>query len=195
MKHTCVVTLAICTCILMACNGDVKKDDAGTDSITSQDSLNALKDTAPKTIAATKEDAGFAIEAASGSLAEVELGKLALHNGENKRVKNFGAMMIKDHSKANVKLMALAKNKNITLPAKPSVADQQIIDKLSKKWGAEFDKAYIQDMIADHEDDIKAFENASKNGSDPDIKAFATKTLPMLKNHLDAINTIHDSMK
>jgi len=66
---------------------------------------------------------------------------------------------------------------------------------LSAKSGADFDKAYVSNMIDDHKEDIKEFEDAAKNVKDPDLKAFAVKTLPTLKMHLDAIQKIHDSMK
>ena len=185
-------------CALQACNGHNKGKNYNVDpdSISAGDSIAAVKDTSQK-IAVTEdnEDARFAAEAASGGLTEVALGKIAMRKAQNKRVKNFGMMMVKDHSKANNKLMALASSKHIALPTVPNAKDQLVIDELSKKSGAEFDRAYVKDMIADHNNDIREFENASKNSPDPDIKAFATKTLRVLQNHLDAINTINESMK
>ena len=179
-----------------ACSGNNKNDtSASTDTITNADSLNALKNSQPEAnIKPEDQDLQFTVDAASGGLTEIELGKLAQQKGSNKRVKNFGAMMIKDHSKSNIKLMKLAKSKKIAIPTVPLNDDQKIIDELSKKSGSDFDKAYVADMIADHQKDIREFENASKNSNDPDIKAFANKTLTILKNHLDAINTINSSM-
>jgi len=185
------IMMAISVWLLQACSGNVKND-----SKADADSTAALKDTITKPGAhLAKEDAQFALKAASGGLAEIALGKLAQQKGENIRVKNFGMMMVTDHTKANNKLMVLAKSKNISLPASPAAADQKVIDELSKKSGKDFDEAYVNDMINDHKSDIKEFVYASKNCSDPDLKSFAAKTLPVLKNHLDAINTIHDSMK
>ncbi|GAC1311958.1 MAG: hypothetical protein NVSMB24_32550 [Mucilaginibacter sp.] len=142
-----------------------------------------------------KEDLDFATEAASGGMTEVELGKLAQQKGHNKRIRSFGAMMVMDHSKANNKLATLAAAKKITLPTRLNEADQKVIDKLSKLSGKDFDTAYVNEMIDDHKNDIKAFEAATTHCKDPDIKAFAIKTLPVLKAHLDAINAVHDSMK
>ena len=192
MKKLLIVTMIFVTaCLLQACSGNVKND-----SEPDADSTVGLKDTLPKPGAPIeKEDAQFAFKAASGGLTEVALGKLAQQRGENIRVKNFGMMMVKDHSKANLKLAALAKSKNIILPASPAADDQKMLDELSKKSGKDFDKAYVDDMINDHKNDIKEFIYASKNCSDADLKAFAAKTLPVLKNHLDAVKTIHDSMK
>jgi putative membrane protein len=182
-------TIAVFFLMIQACDSK-SNSNMDADSITSTDSLNALKDSSGNNMPADKNDVKFATEAASGGMTEVILGKLAMQKGTNKRVKNFGAMMIKDHGKANNKLMTLAKSKNITLPTTPNDEDQKVINTLSKKSGIDFDKAYIADMIDDHENDIKEFDNASKSSGDADIKAFATKTLPMLKNHLEAINTI-----
>ena len=177
--------------LVQACSGNVEND-----SKADADSTATLKDTLTKIgIPLEKEDAQFVFKAASGGITEVVLGKLAQQKGENLRVKNFGMMMVKDHSKANSKLVALAKSKNIDLPTTPDADDQKVINALSKKSGKDFDKAYVSYMINDHKNDIKAFKYASENCSDPDLKAFAGKTLPVLKNHLDAVNTIYDSMK
>jgi len=186
-----LIMILITVWLVQGCGGNVEND-----SKADADSTAALKDTLTKPgLPLEKEDAQFAFKAASGGITEVVLGKLAEQKGKNLRVKNFGMMMVKDHTKANNKLMALAKSKNINLPTTPAAADQKIIDELSKKSGEDFDKAYVADMINDHKNDIKEFKYASENCGDPDLKAFAGKTLPVLKNHLDAINTIHDSMK
>jgi putative membrane protein len=184
------IILMLMVLILSACKNNIKND-----SEAKADSANAKKDTtAQLSIAVEKGDAEFAVEAASGSLAEVELGKLAKLRGYNRRVKSFGTMMMNDHSKINDEMKALAVTKNISIPKIPGADEQKIIKKLSEKSGKDFDKAYISDMIADHENDIKTFQNAAKNCADPDVKSFASKTLPILQAHLDAINAIKDSM-
>ncbi len=183
--------------LLSACNGRIKSEKiADTDSITSADSLNALTDTIRKSkVAADPADARFIMQSVNGALTELALGKLAQQKGENKRVKNFGALMIKDLTKANNKMTLLAQSKNITVPVAPFADDQKIIDQLSQKSGRAFDTAYVDKMITDHRKFIPLFENESRNSTDPDIKKFASKTLASLKNHLDAIMIIHDSMK
>lgn len=191
MKIAAPIILAIAAICLQACNSNNKNTAKA-----SADSLNILRDsTAKQVVNVERGDAQFAIEAASGGLTEVELGKIAEQRATNRLVKNFGAMMVKDHSKANDKLATLAKAKNINLPNEPTMADQQSIDKLMKLSGRDFDKAYISDMIDDHKNDIKEFKYASKNCNDPDIKHFAAKTLPILQNHLDAINEVRANMK
>ena len=113
----------------------------------------------------------------------------------NQKVKDFGTMMVNDHSKANDEMKALAKSKGITLPDSLDSKEQKVKNDLSAKSGADFDKAYVSNMIDDHKEDIKEFEDATKNLKDPDLKAFAAKALPTLKMHLDAIQKIHDGMK
>ena len=181
--------------VIMACNNKAKNYNKMADSA-NIDSVSTAQDTSTTiNLAVDKDDSQFAIEAASGGLTEVTLGKLAIQKGSSKKVKNFGTMMVKDHSKANDKLMVLIKAKNITLPVIPNAKDQSIIDSLSKKSGKDFDKAYINDMIVDHQNDVKLFTAESKQLQDPDLKNFAKKNLPVLQNHLDAINAIHDSMR
>ncbi len=103
-------------------------------------------------------------------------------------------MMVDDHSKANDKLKDLATKKNIDVPASVTDDQKKDIDKLSKKTGADFDKAYVDMMVDDHKKDIGDFKKASGNVSDNDIKTFATNTLPTLQKHLDAIQNIKSKM-
>lgn len=160
-----------------------------------EDSITASTDTSSTlNLAVDKSDSDFAVDAANGNCTEVELGKLAVKNGKDKKVKNFGMMMIKDHGKANTKLMMLSKAKNLNLSTTPNADGQKMIADLSKKTGDEFDKAYISSMIADHKEDVQKFGDATNRLQDPDLKNYAIKTLPVLQKHLDAINAIHDSM-
>lgn len=187
-----IMVMMLATGLLQACGHAAKSTNvmaADTDTTTANaDTTSTVNPTVDK------DDAAFASEAAGGSLAEVAMGNLAIKNGKNKKVKNFGAMMVKDHSKANVKLDTLAKAKNLSLPAAPGADEQKMINALAKKWGSDFDKAYIEAMITDHQKDVKLFDDESKKLQDPDLKKFAIKTLPILQEHLDAINAIHDSM-
>jgi len=136
----------------------------------------------------------FMNEAAMGGMAEVELGKLAQEKATNPRVKSFGEMMVQDHSAANNDLKSIAQQKNSPLPADMG-KHKDHYDDLSKKKGSDFDKAYIKMMVSDHNDDIDAFEKASQNATDPDVKAFATQKLPILRKHLDSAKAIQKSLK
>ncbi|RDC62066.1 DUF4142 domain-containing protein [Adhaeribacter pallidiroseus] len=126
----------------------------------------------------------FMLTAASGGMLEVTLGKMAQEKGSNADVKAFGQKMIEDHGKANAELKTLAASKNVTLPVKLLAEHQKHVDEMTKMSGADFDKHYISMMVTDHQKDVAEFEKASKM-EDPDVKAFATKTLPVLKSHLE----------
>jgi putative membrane protein len=129
-------------------------------------------------------DQKFVMNAAKGGMAEVELGKLAQDKASSDQVKNFGKRMVDDHGKANDELQTLAKNKNITLPTDLDPKDKALKDRLSKLSGAAFDRAYMSAMLQDHRKDISEFRTESTSGQDADVKAFASKTLPTLEDHL-----------
>ena len=131
-----------------------------------------------------KDSATFATDAAQGGMAEVEMGRLASERGTDPAVKEFGARMMADHSKANGELKSLAAKKGMQLPGDMNSSQKSELDKLAKLSGADFDKEYMSTMVSDHQTDVKEFETQSKNGNDADIKAFAGKTLPTLQEHL-----------
>ena len=191
-KLTYFVLITSAAFLMQNCSG-ARDSKSRAESVNTTKAEVATQD--PSIVAADKDDAKFAVAAANGGMAEVELGMLAQEKATNVKVKDFGAMMVKDHTKVNNELMALAKSKGITLPNAIDNDEQKVKNDLSAKSGAEFDKAYVKNMIDDHKGDIKEFEKASKNLKDVDLKAFAVKTLPTLKMHLDAIQKIHDSMK
>jgi putative membrane protein len=117
-------------------------------------------------------------------MAEVELGQMAAEKASSPEVKDFGQRMVKDHSRANDQLKQIATQKGVTLPSSPSAKDEATKKRLSKLSGSAFDQAYMQDMLKDHKADIAAFEKESTSGRDPDVKQFASQTLPTLKDHL-----------
>jgi len=132
----------------------------------------------------SSQDHEFVMDAAMGGLMEVELGRLAAQNGMSEAVKQFGQRMVDDHSKANQELMTLARSKGMTLPTALDEKHQKDVTKLSAMSGAEFDRAYSKMMLSDHNKDVKEFEKQSTKGGDADLKAFASKTLPTLQEHL-----------
>lgn len=132
----------------------------------------------------SSQDHSFVMDAAMGGLMEVELGRVAAQRGSSDAVKQFGQRMVDDHSAANQELMSIASSKGMTLPTAVDEKHQQDVTKLSALSGAEFDRAYSKMMLKDHEKDVKEFERQSAKGSDAEIRAFATKTLPTLQEHL-----------
>jgi len=194
------LTLAIAFSIVavQSCGGGAKNDSKETaDSINEEKAPENMDDdqVAATPLSVSEEDAKFVTEAANGGMAEVELGQLAQQKAQHADVKAFGEMMIKDHSKANDELTALAQAKNITVPATVGAEQQKVKDDLAKKTGREFDKAYIDEMVEDHEKDVKLFEDASKNLKDAELKAFVDKTLPTLRTHLEHSKGVKDKLK
>lgn len=184
--------ISILACMAMACNNDDKDKDSVEMAKEQNQILDSSKSTTPDSLVA---DNNFLVEAASGGMMEIQLGKYAATNAASAAVKQFGQMMMNDHAKADSEITVMAQVKNIAIPNVPGDKHQKHIDELTKKKGAGFDKDYMSMMVDDHEEDIKKFEDAAKNGRDPDIKAFAARTLPVLKKHLDAAKKIKDGLK
>ena len=129
-------------------------------------------------------DYKFLKEAASGGMTEVELGQLAKQKGTDQSVRNFGDRMVTDHQKANDELKQIASSKGATIPTEVAHGDRTTIDKLEKATGAEFDKEYAAAMVKDHRKDVKEFKDAADDVKDPELKAFAQKTVGTLQEHL-----------
>jgi putative membrane protein len=137
----------------------------------------------------------FLENAARGGMAEVELGKLAQQKGESQQVKDFGKRMVDDHGKANEELKRIAGAKGVTLPTEVDGKHKRLIDKLSKKSGHDFDREYMDEMVDDHEKDVKDFRSMAKSAKDADVKSFASSTLPTLEQHLQAAKSTEDAVK
>lgn len=128
-------------------------------------------------------DREFLNDAAMGGMTEVQLGRLAVDRASDPDVKQFGQRMVDDHSKANDQLHQLAQEKNYTLPTTLDKKHQQMIDKLSKLNGAEFDREYMSMMVKDHDKDVATFRKQSEKAKDSDVRSWAAKTLPTLEEH------------
>ncbi len=132
-----------------------------------------------------EKDAQFLVNAAEISLEEIKLGELAQRNGSMEDVKKLGAMMVQDHSKALSDLTAFASKKSITIPTSPTNNALSAYKNLSEKTASKFDKEYCDMMVIGHKDAISAFEKASTDANDPDIRLLAAEKLPLLRAHLD----------
>ena len=129
-------------------------------------------------------DATFMTEATRGGLAEVQMGQLAQRNGRSAAVKRFGQQMVSDHGRSNQQMMTLAQQKQITPPSTVGAEHQRVYDDLSKLRGNAFDRAYARAMVQDHQEDLRAYQEEAANGTDPDVKAFAAREVPILQEHL-----------
>ena len=144
---------------------------------------------------AAPADRTFATHAAHANLAEVAMGKLAAQNAASPDVKQFGQRMVDDHGKASTELMSWASKSGVTLPKEIDAKHKAEQARLAKLTGAEFDRAYMTMMVAEHGKDVAEFQRASKTAQDPDLKAWAAKTLPTLQEHRKMAQDIHAKVK
>jgi putative membrane protein len=143
----------------------------------------------------SRSDASFVKEAAAGGMMEVELGKLAQEKASSDKVKQFGKRMEDDHSKANAELKQLASTKGVDLPTALEGKQKSTVERLSKLSGAQFDRQYMATMVSDHKEDVSKFRSESSKAKDPDVKQFAGKTLPTLKEHLQLAESTAKDVK
>ncbi|HEX3111092.1 MAG TPA: DUF4142 domain-containing protein [Thermoanaerobaculia bacterium] len=202
-----VIVAALALLFTFACN---KKENEGTGTDTANTTTSvaasdtsgttstnpATSDTTGSGTAATplsSDDQTFMQKAATGGLAEVSLGQQVSSVAKNADAKNFADKMVTDHGKANDELKQLASTKSVTLP---SDIDQEHKDAAQKVMSSKnVDKAYMAEMVKDHDKDVKEFENASKSAKDADLKAWIDKTLPVLKEHQKMAHDINSKMK
>jgi len=175
--------------LLAACNSEEKKAD--------QDSKDVAMDKNEKKFDTTdlKDDTKFVVEAADGGMLEVKLGELAQTNGAAPDVKMLGKMMVTDHGKANEELKTVAQKYNISIAAGLSDKYQKEYNELAAKKGKDFDKAYTDLMVDDHENDIKAFQDEADKGKIAELKTWASGKLPVLQHHLEMSKQAKDAVK
>ena len=132
----------------------------------------------------TRAEKSFITDAASGGSMEVQLGQMAQQKGSTQEIKDFGKMMVTDHTKANSELETLISGKKIKVPGKLSSKHQKMVNKFTKLSGPDFDKKYAQAMVKDHTEDVAKFQKMSEKAKDPELKGWVDKTLPVLQMHL-----------
>lgn len=138
----------------------------------------------------TQQDQKFAMNAAEGSMMEIQAGQLAVKNASSQAVKDFGQRMVTDHTKASQQLTQIASQKAMTLPKELSADHRQHHNQLSKATGAQFDRLYMSHMVKAHEKDVKDFEKQAQKGDDAALRAFAEQSLPILRQHLELARTL-----
>ena len=128
-------------------------------------------------------DADFVMKAASGGMMEVEAAKQVQVKSTDPMVKSVADMILRDHTKANDELKALAATKRMQLPGAPMGDARMTLDKLMATNGKEFDRAYLEEMSTAHTKDIAMFQKEAAEGKDAEVRAFASRTLPKLQEH------------
>jgi putative membrane protein len=132
----------------------------------------------------SNSDRKWLMAAGNGELKEISLGHLMMKRGKSPAVRDFASHMVMDHSKAQLQLQKLAVSKGVALPTHLGTENRELLSHLEKLRPARRDHDYIQNMVADHFEDVNDFNKEAKHGDDPDIRAWAAKTVPILRRHL-----------
>lgn len=195
MKNSILTVLAVAAMVACKKNETTTSDQsadttttmsapADTSMATGDSATTAASNSNTATNTLSAQDKKFADAAATGGMMEVMLGQLASTNASNATVKSLGAMMVKDHGKANDELKKWASASGYTLPTSLKADQQKKYDELKAKKGAEFDRMYADLMVTDHQKDIAEFKKQASEGSEASLKSFASSTLPTLEHHL-----------
>ncbi|GAB2852590.1 DUF4142 domain-containing protein [Hymenobacter ruber] len=189
MKRSFIALLSAATLLISAagCNSNDSVKEAQKVNEVKADSTTANTDMGKVEKKGMDYDSEFMTKAASGGMLEVEMGKQVVARAVTPDARKFAKQMVADHTKGNAELMALAAKKNITLPTTLGDDHQKVLKDVMEEKGVKMDQEYMKEMLKDHEEDVKEYTDASIKASDPDIKAFAAKTVPMLKMHLDMV--------
>jgi putative membrane protein len=144
----------------------------------------------------TSTDRAFLMTAAQDGKMEVEISQMAANRASKKEVKNYAQRMVTDHTRANQELMSLARTKGLDLKDEPSYGERRknMIEPMSRMSGADFDREFMKQQVEHHRTDVASFEKHSKAADDPDVRAWAQKTLPVLREHLKMAESVHQSV-
>lgn len=144
----------------------------------------------------SRSDTRFLERAAQSGKLEIDASKIAIERAQSQEVKDFAQKMITDHQAVDTELRTLAQSKKVELPTELRWGQNRTIKSLQDREGHEFDERYVDKVAVDaHEDAVDLFENAAENADDPQIKAFAAKVLPDLKNHLSMGEQLEKSLQ
>jgi putative membrane protein len=135
-------------------------------------------------------DAKAIQDLAEANMAETEAGKVAAQKARNEDVKKFAQHMVDDHGKMLQEVQQLAQSKGVDLPKAPKAKHQAALKKLEGLSGEQFDKAYMTEMVKDHQETVKEVEKIARTAKDPDVKNAAQKALPDIKEHLQLAQQI-----
>jgi len=188
MKHS-LLALLILGLISVGCTSTNK---ASTPDTAAQPNSGAISSSAANSSGSpsSNPDQEFVTKAAQGNSAEVELGKIVAAKSKDPNVKQFAQMMVKDHTTALNELQELAQAKNLNFNDDLPDDAKSLQQKLSGDTGKQLDKDYMDGMVEDHQKDVQEFTDKSQNAKDPDVKQWASKTLPTLQKHLEKAQQI-----
>ncbi len=141
-----------------------------------------------------EKDAQYLVDAYNSGLYELEASQHAKQKAVNSNIKHLAAEMVESHAKMNVSIKSLADKKQVSLPVKLNDDQMKEIKDYSDKKGADYEKAYIDKMVSDHEKAIKLSEEAAEKAHDPEIRNLFNSSLPTLRHHLEMAMAIKDKM-
>lgn len=197
MKTSLIIIAGIV--MLFGCGSGTNTNDNTADSVTIDNNDNTMGNDGDNTLANNTWDQEkikeFVDDATQGGLKEVELGKLAQKKALSQQVRDYGKMMEKEHGDANDKLKPVLQTLGFNAPTTLSKEHQDVVDRLTKLSGNEFDKEYMTEMVNDHKDDVDDFETAQKNLPASEIKTWVDNTLPVLRNHVQQAESLRDQIK
>jgi putative membrane protein len=147
-------------------------------------SPSGLSETEGPAASLSATDRTFISQAAYGSFGEIALGEIATERASSPAVREFGQMMVQEHTRMNEELAAIASQKGVTPPTAPDPGRQAVGAQLSQLQGSAFDRQYIQQQLADHETTLTLFEGEVESGRDPQLRAFAQKYAPVVQEHI-----------
>jgi len=135
------------------------------------------------------------MKAAEEQQAQIVLGQLAAKQAKNTRVKNFGDEMVIVHRTVSFQLRELATPRGVQLPLEPDNEHKRVQKELSQLSGHAFDRAYMQQILGDHQNDVNEFEESMQTVDDAEVLRWAHKTLPMLRAHVEDARWILQSLQ
>jgi putative membrane protein len=144
--------------------------------------------------ALSSSDRDFLQKATSSGLAEIAAAQLAQQRAGSPQVRQFADRMIADHTQANSELQEIA-GEDVELPSQPAGHDGAAVQRLRGLNGAAFDRAYVQDQLSNHQQLIAMFRREANSGQDPELKAFAQKTVPILQQHLQLAQVLNSTLR
>lgn len=139
---------------------------------------------------ASSQDKQFIMKSSEGSMAEVELGKLALQKSQNPDVKQFAQKMVDDHTMLMNNMKPFADQMGVKPPTKLNAKHQQLETRLKSLSGDKFDKEYIKAMVADHHHDLGEFMAEESKATDPSFKQTVTQGTQVIREHTQMIDEI-----
>ncbi len=135
-------------------------------------------------------DKSFLVDAAQGNLAEISMAKLALEKSQDPNIRKFATRMIHDHEMLNQQMKPISMKLGVKEPSGPSLMEKAKYEELKLKSGNDFDRAYVEAMVKDHNDDLKQFIDEVNKTADPELKTAVAKAEGVIKEHTEMIDNI-----